>query len=282
MASPARHAGSPRPRRRAPRGERSELRARVLVAVPAGAVALFLVIEGGAIFTLGLFVLGCVCMHELYAMYERARPVRLAGFIALAGLLAAAHYGDQAQVLLAAVAALPVVFGLTLMQSRPSVGGLALTLLGVYWIGFALAIAVLLRGLPHGLGITIDVLVGTFLGDTGAYLGGQLFGRRPLAPSLSPSKTVEGLLIGMAFAVLGVWIAGRYQTWLPGTHAIVLGVGVALAAPVGDLFESFLKREAGVKDSGTLFGAHGGALDRLDAALFAIVVGYYIWAAYVH
>jgi phosphatidate cytidylyltransferase len=281
MAAPARPARPARARRRPPRRERSELSARVLAAVPAVAVALFLVIEGGAVFALGLFVIGCVCMHELYEMYARARPVRLAGFIALAGLLAAAYYGDQTQVLLAAVAALPVLFTLTLMQPRPSVGGMALTLLGIYWIGFALAIAVLLRGLPHGLGIVIDILVGTFLGDTGAYLGGQLFGRRALAPHISPGKTVEGLLIGMACAVLGVWIAGRYQTWLPGRHALVLGLGVALVAPVGDLFESFVKREAGVKDSGSLFGAHGGALDRLDAALFAIVVGYYIWAAYV-
>src|SRR5271165_2744992 len=263
-------------------GQRSDLNQRLLAAVPAIAVALFLVIEGGLVFALGLFVLGCICMHELYAMYDRAHPVRLAGFIALAGLLAAALYGGQFQILLVAVAALPMLFGLTLLQTRPSVGGMAVTLLGIYWIGFALAHAVLLRGLPHGLGIVIDVLVGTFLGDTGAYLGGRLYGRRPLAPRISPNKTVEGLLIGMLFAVLGVWIAGRYQEWLPGTHALVLGVGVALVAPVGDLFESFVKREAGTKDSGGLFGAHGGALDRLDAVLFAAVVSYYIWSAYVH
>jgi len=289
--SSARERESPRaPRRRRSRARRrrgseqpgSELGARLLVAAPAIAVALFLVIEGGLVFALGLFVLGAVCMHELYSMYRRAQPSRLGGLIALAGLLAAALYGAQSQVLLAAVAALPVVFALTLLAPRPSVGGIAITLLGVYWIGFALAHAVLLRGLPHGIGIVIDVAVGTFLGDTGAYLGGRLFGQRPLAPSISPNKTVEGLLVGMLFAVLGVWIAGRYQEWLPGTHALVIGVGVALAAPVGDLFESFIKREAGAKDSGSLFGAHGGALDRLDAILFSAVVGYYIWAAYVH
>jgi phosphatidate cytidylyltransferase len=280
-ASSARSARAARARRPAPGARRrSDLGARVLAAVPALALALFLVIEGGAVFALGLFALGCVCMHELYGMYERARPARLAGFLALGGLLVAALYGDQFQVLLVAAAALPVAFGLTIAQRRPTLGGLALTLLGVYWIGFALAHAMLLRGLSHGLGIAIDVLVGTFLGDTGAYLGGRLFGRRPLAPTLSPGKTVEGLAIGMACAVLGVWIAGRYQEWLPGTHAIVLGVGVALAAPVGDLFESFVKRDARVKDSGGLFGAHGGALDRLDAVLFTVVVGYYIWAAY--
>jgi phosphatidate cytidylyltransferase len=283
-ARPPRARGA-RPRRRTRRGQDrqgSDLGARLLAAIPAIAVALFLVIEGGLIFTIGLFVLGCVCMHELYSMYDRARPVRLAGFIALAGLLLAALYGSQFQVLLVLVAALPMLFGLTLLQPRPSVGGLAVTALGIYWIGLALAHAVLLRGLPHGQGIVIDVLVGTFLGDTGAYFGGRLFGRRPLARSISPNKTVEGLLIGMLCTVLGVWIAGRYQEWLPGTHALVLGLAVALVAPIGDLFESFIKREARTKDSGSLFGAHGGALDRLDAVLFAAVVSYYVWAAYVH
>jgi phosphatidate cytidylyltransferase len=259
---------------------RSDLGARVLAALPAIAFALFIVIEGGLVFTLGVLALGLVCMHELYSMYARAQPVRLAGFLALSGLLLAALYGAQYQILLVAVCALPLLFALTLAQPRPSVGGMALTLLGIYWIGFGLAHAVLLRGLPHGQGIVIDVLVGTFLGDTGAYLGGRTFGRRPLAPRISPHKTVEGLLIGMVVATLSVWLAGRYQDWLPGTDALVLGLGVALLAPLGDLFESFVKREAGVKDSGRLFGAHGGALDRLDAVLFAAVVGYYIWAAY--
>jgi phosphatidate cytidylyltransferase len=276
----ARGADRARPRRRKRREGGSDLGARLLVAVPAIAVALFLVIEGGLVFALGLFVLGCICLHELYSMYDRARPVRLAGFLALAALLLAALYGDQFQVLLVLVATLPLLFALTLLQPHPSVGGLALTLLGIYWIGLALAHAVLLRGLPHGLGIVIDVLVGTFVGDTGAYFGGRLFGKRPLAASISPNKTVEGLAIGMICTILGVWIAGRYQEWLPGTHAIVLGLGIALVAPLGDLFESFVKREADVKDSGGLFGAHGGALDRLDAVLFAAVVGYYVWSAY--
>lgn len=259
----------------------SDLSSRVLFALPLIALALFLVIQGGLVFVLGVFVLGCLCMHELYGIYERVHPVRLAGFLALAGLLAAALYGGKSQVLLAAIAALPVLFALTLIQPHPSAAGLALTLLGIYWIGFGLAHAVLLRDLPHGEGIVIDVLVGTFLGDTGAYLGGRLFGKRPLSPSISPNKTIEGLLIGMAFTVASVWFAGRYQDWLPGTHALVLGLGVAVFAPIGDLFESFVKRQAGAKDTGALLGAHGGMLDRLDAVLFTAVVGYYIWLAYV-
>jgi phosphatidate cytidylyltransferase len=279
--SPGVQGGSSGPARRT---GGSDVGSRILFALPLIALALFLVVEGGAIFAVGIFAIGCICMHELYGMYERTSPVRLAGFLALAGLVAAALYGAPAhptQVLLAASVVLPVLFAMTLAQRRPSVGGMAITLLGIYWIGFGLAYAVLLRGLPHGQGIVIDVLVGTFLGDTGAYFGGRLFGRRPLAPSISPNKTVEGLVIGMACAVLAVWFAGRYQEWLPGTHALVLGLGVAVFAPIGDLFESFVKRQAGAKDTGSLLGAHGGVLDRLDAVLFTAVVGYYIWLAYV-
>jgi phosphatidate cytidylyltransferase len=259
----------------------SDLRARVLAALPAIAIALFLVIEGGTVFAFGMFVFGCICLHELFAMYARAHPVRLGGFVGLAALLIAARYGSQFQVLLVLVACVPLLFVLTILSPHPSAGGIGVTLLGIVWVGLALAHAVMLRGLPHGLGIVLDVLVGTFLGDTGAYLGGRLFGKRPLAPSISPSKTVEGLAAGMVCSVLGVWIAGRYQDWLPSGHALVLGLGVALIAPLGDLFESFIKREANTKDSGGVFGAHGGALDRLDAVLFTAVVSYYVWAAYV-
>ena len=78
-----------------------------------------------------------------------------------------------------------------------------------------------------------------------------------------------------------MWFAGLYQDWLAGSDALLLGVAVALAAPLGDLFESKIKRDAGTKDAGRLFGAHGGALDRLDAALFTLVVGYYVWQALV-
>jgi phosphatidate cytidylyltransferase len=244
-------------------------------------LAIFLVVEGGLVFTLGLIALGALCMHELFRMLDAEGPVRLAAFLGLAALLLAANYGSQFNVLLMAVAIVPVLFGLTLLQVRGGTVGMAITLLALWWIGLALAHAVLLRRLPHGSGVLVDVLVGTFLGDTGAYLGGRTFGRRPLAPRLSPSKTVEGLLFGMAAGVLGVWLASTYQDWLPGGKALLLGLGVAVAAPVGDLFESYVKRDAGAKDTGRVFGAHGGALDRLDAVLFTVVAGYYIWNALI-
>jgi phosphatidate cytidylyltransferase len=270
------------PGRRA-RRRRPDPGARILAALPAIAFAVFIVAEGGLIFALGVLALGTMALHELFRLWEAARPVKLAGFLALAALIFAARYGTQFQVVLMEVLAVPVLFALALAQPRREglTVSLALTLLAVWWVGLALAHVVLLRGLRHGDGIVIDVLVGTFLGDTGAYFGGRAFGRRPLAPRLSPNKTVEGLLIGMLTAIVAVWFAGLYQDWLKGWQALVLGLGVALAAPVGDLFESLIKREVRAKDTGRLFGPHGGALDRLDAALFTVVAGYYIWVAMV-
>ena len=121
----------------------------------------------------------------------------------------------------------------------------------------------------------------TFLGDTGAYFGGRAFGTRQLAPTISPNKTVEGLLIGdRRRRSLAVWFAGLYQDWLQRRRrAAARPRASRVAAPIGDLFESYVKRDAGTKDTGRLFGAHGGALDRLDAVLFAVVAGYYVWQA---
>ena len=280
----------PQPRRRqagggggAPpsaRGGGSDLGARILVAVPALAVALTMVALGGTVFAVGVGVLGLICLHELFSMFERARPARLAGFVGFIGLLVAASLGDRETILLAFLACIPLVFIVAVNQAGG--GGapaISVTLLGLAWIGLALAHAVLLRDLPHGGGLVFAVLLGTFVGDTGAYLGGRAFGRRPLAPTISPNKTVEGLAIGVVIATAAVWWAGLSQEWFGGTKGAIMGISIALAAPLGDLFESYLKRDANTKDTGTLFGAHGGALDRLDAILFTAVVGFYVWLA---
>jgi phosphatidate cytidylyltransferase len=269
------------PARRERRRGGSDLGPRVVVAIPAIAFAVTIIALGGIWFALALLALAIACLGELFDLYARDEPVRLAGFAGLAAVIFAAYAGEAMHVLLAYVAFFPVLFAVTLAQQRAGTAGMALTAFGVAWIGLALAHGVLLRELPHGAGIIVDILVGTFVGDTGAYLGGRWFGTRPLAPRVSPSKTVEGLLIGMGTAILATWLAGTYQDWLSGTDALLLGLGVALAAPAGDLFESYVKRDAGTKDSGRLFGAHGGALDRLDAVLFVAVVGYYVWLALV-
>jgi phosphatidate cytidylyltransferase len=272
-----RERGARKPRRR------SDLLQRIAVAIPLAIATIVFIDLGGLPFALFMLAAGLICMHELYRLLERWRPVELVGLAALAAMGLAARSGGQGGVLEVAVAAVPVLLIAVLVrdQPRPTVS-MAGTLLGVYWIGFAFAHVELLRQLPHGKGVVIDVLVGTFVGDTGAYAGGRLFGRRPLAPKVSPKKTVEGLVFGMLAAVLAVFIAGLYQTWLTQGQALLLGVSVAVMGPLGDLFESLIKRDAGAKDAGTLFGPHGGILDRVDSALFTVVVGYYIWLSVVH
>lgn len=270
------------PPERKPR-RRSDLIQRVLVAIPLALATIIFIDVGGIAFSVFMIAAGLICLYELYQLLARWRPVAVIGYAALAASVLAARSNGQGGVLGVMVAVVPVLLVAVLFrdQPRPTVA-IAGTLLGVYWIGLAFAHVELLRQLPHGKGVLLDVLIGTFVGDTGAYAGGRLFGRRPLAPRISPKKTVEGLICGMLAAVLAVFIAGLYQTWLTQGKALLLGLAVAVLGPLGDIFESVVKRDAGAKDAGSLLGSHGGFLDRLDGALFTVVVAYYIWLSVVH
>jgi phosphatidate cytidylyltransferase len=151
----------------------------------------------------------------------------------------------------------------------------ATTVAGTAWIAFGLAFVLLLRGIPeHGRLAVFTVLLAVFAADTMAYLVGQLIGRHKLAPVLSPGKTWEGLVASTITAVMVPFFALYHQDFLTIGESLVLGAVIAVAAPVGDLFESAVKRDLGVKDSGRLLAGHGGMLDRLDAPLFAAVAAY--------
>jgi phosphatidate cytidylyltransferase len=261
----------------------ADLLARVLVAIPAAAFAVFIIYEGGWIFAAGIGALAVIAVHELTVMLERAHPVRLACMLGVVGLAVAGTAGTERQVLLALVASVPVMFWLAVAGPRREriTASLTATTFTIVWLGLGVAHAALLRGLDHGGALVFMVLLGTFVGDTGAYLGGRWLGTRKLAPRISPNKTVEGLACGIVIGTLAVWYASHTYTgeWISGTDGLLLGLTVTLAAPVGDLFESLVKRDMGVKDTGTFFGAHGGVLDRVDAALFALVASYYVWLA---
>jgi phosphatidate cytidylyltransferase len=268
-----------RPRRR----QRSDVSARVLTAIPAIAFAIFIVSQGGLVFALGVIALGILAQTELYTMMARVRPVNLAGFLTLIALVLAALYGnqdDKSDVLLVLVLSVPLTFFLGLLRPRREnvSWAMAVTFLGIMWIGLAVAHAVFLRELDHGGGLVLDVLIGTFIGDTCAYFGGRAWGHRRLAPRISPNKTLEGLLTGIVGGTLAFWLfAVAYQhEWFKGPDALLIGFCVSLAGPVGDLFESLIKRDLEVKDTGRFFGAHGGVLDRLDAVLFTLVTAYYV------
>jgi len=271
--------------RREPRKKgTSDLLPRIAVAIPAVAFAAVIIWQGKWVFAGGIGLLALVCVHELSVMFEKARPVRLAAMIAVVGLTVAGTWGDERQVMLALLLALPLTFmlGVLMPQRERITASIAVTMLMVVWIGLGVAHAALLRGLDHGGALVLIVLLGTFFGDTFAYFGGRLLGRRKLAPTISPNKTWEGLACGIVVGTLFVWYwAQTYSDdgWISGTDGLLLGLAVTIAAPIGDLFESLIKRDMGTKDTGTLFGAHGGALDRVDAALFALVASYYVWLA---
>jgi phosphatidate cytidylyltransferase len=263
----------------------SETIARIAWAIPWVAVAVTIVIVGGELFAAAMVGFACVGIFELFRMAGDARPFLLTAFVAAAALVATAFYGDQYEMMIALAASMVLIF--VSAVARPDRDGItisvAVTVLGIVWIAIPFAHAVLLRELPdHGAALLVDVLIATFVADTAAYAGGRMFGRHRLAPELSPNKTLEGLAFGVVGGTAGFWFAGLYQDWLPGVDALVMGLCIAILAPLGDLFESMIKRDLEIKDSGTIFGPHGGLLDRLDAVLFTIVAGYYLSVALVY
>jgi phosphatidate cytidylyltransferase len=273
---PSRPPVPPRAERRRARGE--TLR-RILVAIPWIAFAIAITVAGGIAFSLAMIALGLLCMREYLMMSAAVRPIGIAGYLTVTALIVAAHFGTAFNVVLVLAASFPVLFALGAdRKHRDGITmSMGVTLLGIVWIGIPLVHAVFLRDLPdHGAALLIDVLVGTFACDTGAYATGRMFGSHRFAPSLSPNKTVEGLIGGFVIGTMALWFAGLYQDWLSGVDALIMGAAVAFVAPIGDLFESMVKRDLGTKDTGRLFGPHGGLLDRLDAVLFTIVVGYYL------
>lgn len=266
-------------------GRFGDLRGRVVIALPAAVLAVGAVAVGSLALAIALGVLGALAARELYRMAERLRPADAVGIASVAVLPAAALYGGLTVAMLVLLLTLPAAFA-AVARRGPVAGGpwaagatpaIALTMLGPAWIGLPLAHGVLLRELPDGALLVVGALVATFLGDTAAHLVGAALGRRPLAPRLSPRKTVEGLVAGMLVGTVSAALFLALAAPVLGMgEALLVGGAVALAAPAGDLFESLVKRDFRVKDTGRTLGPHGGVLDRIDAVLFAAVAAYYV------
>jgi phosphatidate cytidylyltransferase len=263
----------------------SETTSRVVVAIPWAIFAIVIVGVGGDLFAAALIALAVLGLREFFRMAEPEQPLLLPGYAVVAGMVVAAHYGSSFQIVLVFAALFPLafVFAAARRSHDAITTSIAFTVLGVAWMGLGFSHAVLLRDLPtHGAALLIDVLVATFLSDTASYAAGRLFGTRKIAPRISPNKTLEGLIGGFVGATLGFWFAGLYQDWLPGLDALLMGMCIGALAPIGDLFASLIKRDLEVKDTGSLFGPHGGLIDRLDAVLFTVVAGYYLSVAFVY
>lgn len=255
--------------------------ATALVALPILLAVLFLAPPGLAVaIVAGVVIQG---MRELFTMLASAgaRPQVLAGWIALGVFFvdaaAPAHGGPP----LWPLGLLAVAISAVAVRVDPASAclGAGATLLGAAYLGGLGGTLAGLRILPPielGSWRVVLLLAILMLADAAAFFVGHAIGRRPLAPRISPGKTVEGALGGLAgAAAAAIAVRALGLPGLPIAHALGLGAAVATAGVVGDLFESLLKRWAGVKDSGSLFPGHGGMLDRLDSLLFGAPVLYW-------
>lgn len=254
---------------------------RILVAAALLPLVLLVVWAGGW-WLVGLaVVVALIALHELYLMTRELRPVLLAGYAGTTAALVGAAWGPE-WALAGFFATLPLVFLFKAAGGAiPTAASAAITVLGAAWIGLGLAHLVLIRELPeHGPLALFTVVIAVFASDTAAYAAGRLVGRHKMAPQTSPGKTWEGFAAGSILAVLVPFFALYEEGFVTVPESLVLGAAIALMAPIGDLFESAMKRDARVKDSGRLLLGHGGMLDRIDAFLFTGAAVYYLLRAF--
>jgi len=256
---------------------------RVVIALALLPVVLGAVYLGGWwVFALVAVAAG-ISLHEYWLMARRLAPLATAGYIGAALGLVGAELSGVTWMLGGILSTFALAFVLkAISEARPAAtAAVSATVMGALWIGGGLSFFVLLRDLPqHGRLALVTVLIAVWAGDTFAYFGGRLVGRHKMAPAMSPGKTWEGFVFGTAATVFVAFVALYKQDFLTIGESIALGAVLAVAGPIGDLFESLLKRDAGVKDSGSLLGGHGGMLDRLDAFLFAAPAAYFTILAF--
>ena len=289
----------------------SELALRVIVSLVAAPLALWIVLAGGAPLAALLAIVSAVGAWEFYRIVRGAgaHPLSDAG-IAIAGLVPLAIHASYlglftvrpALVALLVLLLLGATIWLRGVEGRP-ISAAATTLLGVVYtagmLGFGyairyhdtvagydvvgaklLALGALTVRVPPGGVLLIFPLVITWASDIGAYASGRTIGGRKLIPSVSPGKTVAGAVGGLVASMLVAWLYAR-SVLVPVAHlgftpwgALLFGALVSVAAQVGDLFESLLKRDGGVKDSSRIIPGHGGVLDRFDSLIFVLPVAY--------
>jgi phosphatidate cytidylyltransferase len=228
---------------------------------------------------------GIVALHELYRIARDLRPLVLAGYVGFALALLGVELGGVPWLfggLLATLLCSFLVFGLS--HRRPSATtSFGTTLLGVLWVGGGIGCLLLVRDIPdYGFWAVMAVLFSVFAADTAAFFVGRAVGRHKLAPAISPGKTWEGLVAGLAAGTLVAFLIlyRDRDEFLTIAESLAFGAFIALAAVAGDLFESSVKRDLQVKDSGNLLAGHGGMLDRLDALLFAGPAAYFTILAF--
>jgi phosphatidate cytidylyltransferase len=300
---------SPAPPRAAASSRSRELALRLVTAAVLVPLVLWMIAQGGfwVVGTVVVFVL--LGIRELYQLLEAKGAQPLWGFGLTAGALlpVVGYFGNEyhATILMTASLLAFMVVQVGKAQITQALASISGTFFGVFYVGWLLTHVVTLRNFDRVVGAKwgpdaaalYDPQAGAFflvfgltavvLCDTGAYFAGRAWGRRKLAPKVSPGKTVEGALGGVVLGTLGALICkgvfdllwpelSRSLSW---GFAVPLGILLSVAGMIGDLVESLLKRDAAQKDAGTLLPGMGGVLDRIDSALLAIPVMYYVLLA---
>jgi phosphatidate cytidylyltransferase len=276
----------------------SNLAARVIVAVVAIPLVIAAVVTGGVILALVLGIVSALAARELYGIAEHGgyTPLARTGTLMAFLLPLGVHYFREGRFVPPEIALGAVViialFALALFRraaERHPLGAVAVTLLGVMYTAGFLSFAYALRYHNYivtaraGSALVFYPFVLTWISDTAGFFVGRAFGRAKLMPSVSPGKTRAGALGALVFCMLASW---AYAHWVlvpvaslglrTGT-ALALGAAIGVSVQIGDLVESLLKREGGVKDSSHLIPGHGGVLDRIDGMLFALPVTYFLF-----
>lgn len=265
---------------------------RIRTAIVAIPIALCLIKLGGLPFALGVLLLGLVGFREFQDMLTKDgiqvyRAMGMAGTCLLI-LAAGAGHGEWLLPLVTLFSLLVMLEGLYCYAQGHFPENTGLTCMALVYLGLPFAHFILLRELtgpvhtlplwgPMSLGEALlwTVMFATWASDTFAYFGGRAFGRTKLLPRVSPKKTREGALCGFIGCVLTVWLLGNVWLGYPLLPVLLLGIGIGIFAPLGDLVESILKRSCDIKDSGNFFPGHGGVLDRCDSLIFSVPFAYY-------
>ena len=259
----------------------TSLLSRAAIALAGLPIVIGAAVVGGWFLFAVVAVAALIALHELYRMARDLRPLVLAGYGGAIGALLGAEVGDAEWMLAGFLVTFPLAFLFAAIAStrQSTTVALAATLFGAAWVSFGLAHFILLRRVEENpRDAILAVLFTVFATDTFAYFGGRLAGRHRMTPVMSPKKTWEGFAIGALAGVATAFIV-LYTTAYDGWRSVVVGAAVVLAATVGDLFESLVKRDLGAKDTGRILLGHGGVLDRIDSLLFAGPVGYYVLLA---
>ena len=297
---------------RRPRWIATNLQLRLLTAAVLIPAVTYMIFKGGYWVLGTVVVITVMGLSEFYQLIEAkgAHPLRGFGIIAGASLPVVAFVGSEyhATILMSAVLLGVMVAQLGKARISESLASISGTFFGVFYVGWLLSHAIVLRdfhrvaqgkwgdvavaGILPEVGIfylffTVAIVIA---GDAGAYFAGRAYGRRKLAPKISPAKTVEGAL-GAVVAGIGVGLGSKavFEILIPGVTVQigwvvcgVLAVIISVVGIIGDLVESLLKRDAAVKDTGILLPGTGGILDRADSSLLAIPVMYYLMLAHTY